>query len=112
MTALFRYGMSPIADGRVNTTWKYGTYVLENICAVMFCRHLCSAQNSGDIQDGPCACLTEHKFVRTIEPLVHPLKEVRRVQPAIQLPRSLSATSIGAAPGRTIALSPKLSGVR
>src|SRR5215813_6576792 len=45
-------------------------------------------------------------------PLFLTLKDVRRVRPAIQSPRIPSATSIGAAPGRTIALSSILSGVR
>jgi hypothetical protein len=36
--------MSRSSLGSVYTTWKYGTNVLQNICAVMCCRHLCAVR--------------------------------------------------------------------
>jgi hypothetical protein len=36
--------MSAIGAGSVYTKWKYGTNALQNIFAVMFCRHLCAVR--------------------------------------------------------------------
>jgi hypothetical protein len=55
--------------GSENSTWKYGTNALQNICAVMFCPSLRAVRLRTPRFTGHNMCVTEHNFLRKVNVL-------------------------------------------